>query len=85
MTRTSHLLGFAVSLALAVTTTTGCGPFGTEQDGPVELSVRASATDRSAMDAVVAEFHRLNPDTHVTVDYSDTGDLQQEQVPGRPG
>lgn len=33
------------------------------------------------MDAVVAEFHRLNPDTHVTVDYSDTGDLQQE-LPG---
>src|SRR5690606_39796870 len=34
------------------------------------------------MDAVVAECHRLNPDTHVTVDYSDTGDLQQK-LPGR--
>ncbi|MFC8063814.1 ABC transporter substrate-binding protein [Streptomyces sp. NPDC057293] len=81
MTRTSHLLGLALSLALAATTTTGCGPFGAEQDGPVELSVRASATDRSAVDAVVAEFHRLNHDTHITVDYSDTGDLQQ----GLPG
>jgi raffinose/stachyose/melibiose transport system substrate-binding protein len=81
VTRTSHLLGLAISLALAATTTTGCDPFGTEQDGPVELSVRASATDRSAMDAVVAEFHRLHPDTHITVDYSDAGDLQQE-LPG---
>ncbi|MFG2322503.1 hypothetical protein [Streptomyces sp. NPDC048568] len=33
------------------------------------------------MDAVVAEIHRSNPDTHVTVGYSDTGDLQQ----GLPG
>jgi raffinose/stachyose/melibiose transport system substrate-binding protein len=81
VTRTSHLLGLATSPALAATTTTGCGSFGTEQDGPVELSVRASATDRSAMDAVVAEFHRLDPGTHVTVDHSDTGDLQQE-LPG---
>lgn len=81
MTRTSHLLGLATSPALAATTTTGCGPFGTEQDGPVELTVRASVTDRSAMDAVVAEFHRLDPGTHVTVDHSDTGDLQQE-LPG---
>ncbi|MER7195443.1 ABC transporter substrate-binding protein [Streptomyces flaveolus] len=78
MTRTSHLLGFAISLALAATTTAGCGPFGGSQDEPVELSVRASVTDKTAMDAVVADFHRLNPDTHVTVTYADTGALQQE-------
>jgi raffinose/stachyose/melibiose transport system substrate-binding protein len=79
--RTSHLPGLALALVLAVTTSTGCGPFGAEEDGPVELSVRASATDKSAMDTVVAEFHRLNPDTHVTVDYVDAGALQQE-LPG---
>ncbi|AKZ54129.1 exported protein of unknown function [Streptomyces ambofaciens ATCC 23877] len=81
MTRTSHLLGLTLALALSATTTAGCAPFGDPQDEPVELSVKASVTDKTAMEAVVAEFHRLHPDTRVTVDFADTGALQQD-LPG---
>ncbi|MFI7182142.1 ABC transporter substrate-binding protein [Streptomyces anthocyanicus] len=63
------------------TTTIGCVPLDPSPDGPVALSVRASITDKSAMDAVVDEFHSLNPDVHVTVEFADAGALQQE-LPG---
>lgn len=80
MTRPSRLRGLTLALVLATTTTTGCGPFGASEDAPVELTVKASITDKSAMDAVVAEFHRLNPDIHVSVAYADA-DTLQEQLP----
>ncbi|MFE0678351.1 extracellular solute-binding protein [Streptomyces sp. NPDC058867] len=76
MRRTSNLLG--LTLALCTTTTAACGPFDASESGPVELSVRASVTDKSAMDAVVADFHRLNPDIDVTVAYDDADTLQKE-------
>ncbi|MER6678213.1 extracellular solute-binding protein [Streptomyces sp. NPDC000983] len=78
MRRTANLLGLTLALALCTTTTAACGPFGASENGPVELSVRASVTDKSAMDAVVADFHRLHPDTHITVDYADADTLQHE-------
>ncbi|MCX5402142.1 ABC transporter substrate-binding protein [Streptomyces sp. NBC_00102] len=50
------------------------GDVGADND---TLRITANVTDRVSMDAVVAAFGRLNPDTKVSVTYAETDQLQQ--------
>ncbi|MFE3518227.1 ABC transporter substrate-binding protein [Streptomyces sp. NPDC059166] len=78
MSRTSRPLGLSLALVLAAATTAGCGVSGSPGGEVTELSVTASATDRSAMGSVVAEFRRLHPDIRVKTTFADIGTLQKE-------
>ncbi|MEU9362213.1 ABC transporter substrate-binding protein [Streptomyces sp. NPDC048301] len=79
MFRIPRPLGLPLALVLAATSTAGCGTSGAESGvGSVELSVTASTTDRSAMESVVEEFHRLHPDIRVKTAFADINTLQKE-------
>ncbi|MFH8978581.1 extracellular solute-binding protein [Streptomyces sp. NPDC017890] len=78
MPHPSRLLVHVLAVALAVSSTAGCGAFGGSDDPPTGLSVMANVTDKSAMDSVVEAFRRHHPDLRVTVSYADTNVLQKQ-------
>ncbi|WP_299536903.1 ABC transporter substrate-binding protein [uncultured Streptomyces sp.] len=65
----------AVVAAFLLVPLSGCGAVG-PSDGDT-LRVTANVTDRASMDAVVAAFGRLHPDTEVAVTYAETDVLQK--------
>ncbi|MDI5975661.1 ABC transporter substrate-binding protein [Amycolatopsis magusensis] len=65
----------AATVLTAALALSGCGS-GSSTSDPNSLEVAANATDRTAMDAVVAAFEQANPGKQVTVTYADTDQLQ---------
>ncbi len=67
------LVGAAIAVTALLLSACGSGSAGSKSD---TLKVAANATDRAAMDAVVAAFKQENPGFEVTVTYADTDQLQ---------
>src|SRR5262245_46159307 len=75
--RARRWLALAVALAgVAGAAACDSGPGGSATDGSATLRVSATASDRPAMEAVIAAFTAANPGVSINAEYLDTEPMQ---------